>query len=88
MQGYLNCKHKGKYNQKFCSRKCYNEWQSNYKKEKNNPVWKPKIEKICKYCKNKYYIKPSLKGTSKFCSLDCRNKWQSEAMKGNDFRKK
>ena len=56
-----------------------------YKKGKDNPCWKEKINKICPNCKKEFFVIPARKETAKYCSFSCRQKhfWQSVVYKEN-----
>src|SRR5690606_1900053 len=57
----------------FCSRKCQGEWQSQYKKGKNNPRYN-RHEVRCGYCNKRYTIPTNQLGRNKYCSVECRQK--------------
>ena len=69
---------------KFCSYKCYGEWNSENRVGENHPNWKEKIPKICEFCSKEYEVKPCRKDSSKFCSNECQGKWNSENLIGEN----
>ena len=69
---------------KFCSRKCYDKWQSKNLLGENNPNWKGKIKLICQQCKKEYYVYSRRKDTSRFCSFECKGEWMRENLKGEN----
>lgn len=49
----------------FCSRDCFNEWQT-----------EPRVELICKQCVNAFIAKPGeIRRGRKFCSFECYGAW-------------
>ena len=62
---------------KYCSKACVNKARSRLYAGQNNPLWKPKIKKICQECGVEFEILPSaLKSddAGKYCSRKCGNK--------------
>ena len=59
---------------KYCSRECANKAHSKRMSGGNNPLWKPKVKKICEWCGKEYYVKPSRASKSKYCSMECQRK--------------
>ena len=57
-------------NQRFCSRRCKHQWQSQLTGE-DNPQYN-RITKKCNYCGDEYDVKPSEADGSKYCSASCR----------------
>ena len=68
---------------KFCSRKCYGEWQSENRRGENSPNWKEKIKKECKECGKIFYTYPSKENTV-FCSRECEYMWRAENLGGKN----
>lgn len=62
-------KKKGK---RFCSQRCFGDWQSKNKVAENHPSYKP-VERTCEHCGNMFITKPSevAKGWGRFCSKLC-----------------
>lgn len=62
---------------RFCSPKCFYEWNSVYQRGKKNPSWKGgKIKKSCEICDRHFFV--YLCGVNrKFCSWKCFGKWNS-----------
>lgn len=52
------------------------------KKSLGNPGGRPRITKICEYCKEKYPVKPSRVNSSHYCSRPCQNKAQGIKHRG------
>ncbi len=65
----------GKYTQKFCSRACYELWQSVNKRGANNPQWKGYAKRFCLYCGNEIHRRTNeiltIYNKRKFCSYRC-----------------
>jgi len=56
----------------FCSKSCFVQYQ---KEQTGNPILqRTRIEKICPYCKKKYYVTPS-QNFRKFCSRACKSSY-------------
>jgi uncharacterized C2H2 Zn-finger protein len=53
---------------KFCSRECYDDWQSG--REWGNS----EVEETCEFCGSQFTRYPS-EGTGRFCSAECRHEW-------------
>lgn len=72
---------------RFCSRKCYGEWQSEKRRGENSPSWKGgNTKKTCEQCGEEYEVRPYRRDISRFCSHDCHDKWRSENMCGENSR--
>lgn len=69
---------------KFCSRKCYDKWQSENLRGEKSPSWKGKIKLICQQCGKEYYVYSQRKDTSHFCSFKCKGEWMVENLKGEN----
>jgi len=67
----------------FCSRSCQGKWRSENMCGENNPTWKEKVEKVCKWCGKGFEVSPSQVAQS-FCSVECKGLWQSENMCGEN----
>lgn len=63
-------------NRRFCCHKCYTDWYSENLIGINNPTYKDRIIKLCKYCGKE--MKVTSNDGVKFCSFTCKNKWQSK----------
>lgn len=65
----------GDYTQKFCSRACYDLWQSVNKRGANNPHWKGYAKRFCLHCGNEISRRTNEILTNynkrKFCSYRC-----------------
>lgn len=60
----------------FCSRDCYNSWDSEEKKESGNPMWSGgKVSMVCDECSSEFERRKSRKSENKFCSNQCRLVW-------------
>ena len=58
-------------NAKYCSRKCFEEWQSSGAKIGTNVG--PQYAIKCKLCGKERLVPPCLKDTAKYCSVRCHN---------------
>jgi hypothetical protein len=65
---------------KFCSKSCKYKYQTGDK----NPLFKPRIKKICGNCGIEYIPITSPSKTGKFCSKKCHNEWLNNYMMGNN----
>jgi very-short-patch-repair endonuclease len=54
----------------YCSQACAN--RAHAAPGKQNPNYKPKVEKICETCGKPYFVRPSSVQRSRFCSVLCR----------------
>lgn len=70
----FTCKPSHKENRRFCSVDCKNEFASENKVGKNNPLYKERIQITCEECGDEFKIKPHRKGRARFCSSTCRGK--------------
>ena len=70
---------------RFCSIECKGKWQSENVKGVNHKLWQ-RVEKECKYCENKFWVKKDVlgKGHGEFCSRECAVKWDSENRRGEN----
>jgi len=48
----------------------------------NNPAWKPKVQKECRWCEGLFEVRPSRIDRLHFCSDTCRSNWRSEWASG------
>lgn len=70
----IEFKHRKNRPQKFCSRKCWNLYQTG----PNNTAWKGvKTERECEECKNIFFVKTNQRiNIARFCSFKCKaNNW-------------
>ncbi len=51
-----------------------------------NKILRPKIELICQYCKNQFYVYPSRANKAKYCSYICAAKGRPKRYKKNALR--
>jgi len=62
----------------FCSKECFNEWQSENMRSENHPSWKGgMVIKRCEQCGDEYETQRSWADKSRFCSKECMGKWSS-----------
>jgi hypothetical protein len=60
----------------FCSRECYNSWNSEQKKGSGNPMWEDaKVEVTCDECGSSFERLEEYISENKFCSNECRLNW-------------
>lgn len=60
----------------FCSRECYNSWNSEQKKGSGNPMWRDaQTEVICDECGSEFERLEKKVKENNFCSNSCRLEW-------------
>lgn len=66
------------WNNVFCNKGCYSEWQS------RNQIGKgrKRISVRCEWCGEELETIPCLEGRKKFCNRECRGKWHSQNFRG------
>ena len=71
---------------KYCSRKCAGNARSRIFVGQNNPTWKPKIKRICKFCGKEFEITPSkIRGNRGFyCGKICYYQDRSRRFSGEN----
>lgn len=67
--------------QKFCTRRCYIDWQINNAKTNGDPS----VYKTCPICGKKFYAKVS---NQKYCSSECYKNGQIKIYKMKESQKK
>lgn len=67
---------------RFCSRKCYAEWQRQFQRGENNPNWDAGVAiHTCEACGLEFRLSRRRKD-ARFCSRACYAKWQVQNMRG------
>lgn len=71
-----------RYEKKFCSADCKNEHMRTLV-GKESRTGKPKLQRVCEFCKTIFEITPARASRNRFCSKACLNTWNAHNQQKN-----